>query len=256
VLGAVVVPGLIFYVVVHATHVKPSLVSSYSEHVYSLFQNDSVPRYLRAFLMFAQGYVASGDLSVTEWTALGVEPASMNYLAGIVVVAVAIWLSLRRGLVDLMVLPALGFVFLYEPSASERWDTFVIALVLALSFRLRDSMARSNGIPIVATIVGCLLLAFNLAAVRGQVEGLRRASEAQRAIGTQMGEARLLHTDLDSGRVVVSRVPRDTRFVVPGSQKLLAGDIVFLSGGIAAIEGRFGVRCAATDIAGLCRVLP
>ena len=257
VLLAVVVPGFIFYVVVHATHVKPSLVSSYSEHVYSLFQNDSIPRYLRAFLMFAQGYVASGDLSVTQWTARGVEPASMSYLAGIVVVIVAIWLSFRRGLVDLMVLSALGFVFLYESSASERWDTFVIAVVLALSFRLRDSMARSNRVPIFVTIVGCLLLlAFNLAAVHGQVEGLRRASEAQRAIGIQMGENRVLHTDLDSGRIVVSRVPRYTRFVVPESQKLLTGDVVFLSGGIAAIEGRFGLRCAATDIPGLCRVLP
>lgn len=60
--------GLIYYVVAHATHVKPSLVSSYSDHVYSLFQNDSLARYLRAFLMFAQGYVASGDLAVTQWT--------------------------------------------------------------------------------------------------------------------------------------------------------------------------------------------
>ena len=181
----------------------------------------------------------------------------MSYLAGIVVVIVAIWLSFRRGLVDLMVLSALGFVFLYESSASERWDTFVIAVVLALSFRLRDSMARSNRVPIFVTIVGCLLLlAFNLAAVHGQVEGLRRASEAQRAIGIQMGENRVLHTDLDSGRIVVSRVPRYTRFVVPESQKLLTGDVVFLSGGIAAIEGRFGLRCAATDIPGLCRVLP
>ena len=257
VLAAVVVPGLIFYVVIHATHVKPSLVSSYSEHVYSLFQNDSIPRYLRAFLMFAQGYVASGDLSVTQWTNRGVEPATMSYLAGVVVVIVAFWLSLRRGLVDLMVLPALGFVFLYEPSASERWDTFVIAVVLALSFRLRDSMARPDGVPIVATIAGCLLLlAFNIAAVPGQVEGLRRASEAQRAIGIQMGEARVLHTDLDSGRLVVSRAPRDTRFVMTEAQKFNAGDVVYLTGGIAAIEERFGVRCSATDIAGLCRVLP
>ena len=257
VLAAVVVPGLIFYVAVHATYVKPSLVSSYSEHVYSLFQNDSIPRYLRAFLMFAQGYVVSGDLSVTQWTTRGVEPASMSYLAGVVVVIIAIWLSLRRGPVDLMVLPALGFVFLYESSASERWDTFVIALVLALMFRLRDSMAKSNRVAIVATLTGCLaLLAFNLAAVHGQVEGLRRASGAQRAIGMQMGEARVLHTDLDSGRVVVSRAPRDTRFVVPEAQKLQAGDVIYLTGAIAAIEGRFGVRCAATDIAGLCRVLP
>lgn len=257
VLAAVVVPGFLFYLVVHATHVKPSLVSSYSEHVYSLFQNDSIPRYLRAFLMFAQGYVASGDLSVTQWTNLSVEPASTSYLAGIAVVAAALWISLRRGLVDLMVLPALGFVFLYEPSASERWDTFVIAVVLALMFRLRSSMTRSNGAAIVPTLAGCLLLlAFNLVAVHGQVEGLRRASGAQRAIGMQMGEARVLHTDLDSGRVVVSRAPRDTRFVVPEARKLQAGDVVYLKGGIAAVEGRFGVRCAASDIAGLCRVLP
>ena len=257
VLVAVVFPGLIYYVAVHATHVKPSLVSSYSEHVYSLFQNDSIARYLRAFLMFAQGYVASGDLSVTQWTTRGVEPASMSYLAGIVVVAAALWISLRRGLVDLMVLPALGFVFLYESSASERWDTFVIAVVLALMLRLRDSMARSNGATIAPTLAGCLLLlAFNLAAVHGQVEGLRRASGAQRAIGMQMGETRVLHTDLDSGRVVVSRAPRDTRFVVPEAQKLHAGDVVYLTGGIAEIQAHFGVHCAATDIAGLCRVLP
>ncbi len=257
VLLAFLVPGLIYYVVAHATHVKPSLVSSYSDHVYSLFQNDSLARYLRAFLMFAQGYVASGDLAVTQWTTRGVEPASLIYLAGLVVVAAAIGLSLRRGLVELMILPALGFVFLYEPSASERWDTFVIVVVLTLMFRLRDSTAGTKSVAFLATLAGCLLLlTLNLAAVRGQVEGLARATGAQRAIGAQMGGARVLRTDLDSGRVVVSRAPRDTRFVLPGSDPLQAGDVVYLSGGIAAIEGRFGVRCAATDIAGLCRVLP
>ncbi len=257
VLATTLATGLIYYAVVHATHVKPSLVSSYSEHVYSLFQNDSVPRYLRAFLMFAQGYVGSGDLSVTQWTTRGVEPASISYLAGIVVVILAIWLSLRRGLVDLMILPALGFVFLYESSASERWDTFVIVMVISLSLRLRDSVGRSDVGSTAMTMACCLLLlALNLAAVRGQVDALRRASQAQRAIGVQMGDARVLQTDLDSGRVVVSRVPRDTRFVALGANALHAGDVVYLSAGIAVIEGRFGVRCAQTDIAGLCRVLP
>ena len=257
VLATTLATGLIYYAVVHATHVKPSLVSSYSEHVYSLFQNDSVPRYLRAFLMFAQGYVGSGDLSVTQWTTRGVEPASISYLAGIVVVILAIWLSLRRGLVDLMILPALGFVFLYESSASERWDTFVIVMVISLSLRLRDSMARFNVGSTLTTMACCLLLlALNLGAVRGQVDALRRANDVQQAIGRQMAEARVLYTDLDSGRVVVSRVPRETRFAVPDARRLLVGEVVFLSSGIEAVERRFGVRCAQTAIDGLCRVLP
>ena len=257
VLLAFLVPGLLYYAAAHATHINPSVVSSYSDHVYSLFQNDSLARYLRAFLMFAQGYVASGDLTVTQWTTRAVEPASLIYLAGLIVLAAAIWLSLRRGLVDLMVLPALGFVFLYEPSASERWDTFAIAVVVSLMFRLRDWMDRSNRPAFIGVLACCLLLlAFNLLAVRGQVDGLRRASAVQQAFGTQMGGSDVVRTDLDSGRVVVSRVPRDTRFLVPGAEPLRAGDVVYLSSGIAAVEQRFGIRCAATDIAGLCRALP
>lgn len=256
VLLAVVVPGLIFYLAVHIAYVKPALVSSYSENVYSLFHNDSIARYLRAFLMFAQGFVASGDLSVTQWTPRSVEPASMGYLSGIVVVVVAFWISLRRGLVDLMVLSALGFVFLYEPSASERWDTFVITAVLALMFRLRDSSVSANGHARIAAFVCCLLMAANLVAMRGQIEGLNRSTEAQRAIGMQMGETGVLHTDLDSGRNIVSRVPRDTRFVLPKADNWTTGDALYLNVGIGAIEDRFRIRCAPTDISGLCRVLP
>ena len=118
-------------------------------------------------------------------------------------------------------------------------------------------MDRSNRPAFIGVLACCLLLlAFNLLAVRGQVDGLRRASAVQQAFGTQMGGSDVVRTDLDSGRVVVSRVPRDTRFLVPGAEPLRAGDVVYLSSGIAAVEQRFGIRCAATDIAGLCRALP
>lgn len=148
--------------------------------------------------------------------------------------------------------------FLYEPSASERWDTFTADRCGA---HADVQAARFNGrhpkrcLPGYAGRLRLLLLTLNLAAVRGQVgpgPGNRRAAGDRRADGWR---ACLAYRPGFRARGGVTRTARHP-LVLPGSDPLQAGDVVYLSGGIAAIEGRFGVRCAATDIAGLCRVLP
>ena len=249
--------GLVYYAAMHYAFYNPMVVRAYSNNFFSILHNDSFSRYIRAYLLFAQGYLFTGELPINYATNVGVDPRGPIYLLGIGVIVCAFILSNRRRLTDCFILPALGFAFLYEPSASERWDTLVIAMVISLMSRLNgitqtDYESSNFYRPLIIWGLLTLVVLLNGYALRGQLTQIVNTNNAQRTVGYQLGPSKVVYSDLDSARQFVSRGPRDIELRNIEVAKPKRGDAIFLKNGSEFAKDKFKFLCAPTTISDLC----
>jgi hypothetical protein len=249
--------GFVFYVAMHYAFYNPMVVRAYSNNFFSILHNDSFIRYVKAYLLFAQGYLFTGELPINYATNVGVDPRGPIYLLGIGVTVCAFILSNRRRFTDCFILPALGFAFLYEPSASERWDTLVIAMVISLMSRLDDvtqTGCDSNKFyrPRMIWIPLTIAILLNGYALRGQLTQIVNTNNAQSSMGYQLGPSKVVYSDLDSARQFVSRGPRDIELQNIDVAQPKLGDAIFLKNGPEFAKDKFKFRCTPTTISDLC----
>ena len=249
------ITGFLYYFVMHYAFYNPMIVKAYSNNFYSLLHNDSYVRYLQAYLLFAQGFVLTGELPVNYATVTGVDPRTSIWLLGIIVLTFALYLTARRRLVDCFVLPALGFVFLYEPSASERWDTFAIALIISLVSRL--AVIDNNKFPASKKYAWCLvamLFVLNVFSLWGQVNQIFITLGAQNVIRNALDGTKVVFADTDSARSLISLSPRGIQLRNIESEKPLPGDAIYLKAGTFVAINKFNLNCQPTKVSGLCLI--
>jgi hypothetical protein len=245
--------GFLYYFVMHYAFYNPMIVKAYSNNFYSLFHNDSYVRYLQAYLLFAQGFVLTGELPVNYATVTGVDPRTSIWLLGIIVLFFATYLTFRRRLVDFFVLPALGFVFLYEPSASERWDTFVIAMTLSLVSRLSDvDMNKFAETKKYAWSLIVMLIFLNGFALRGQVNQIFNTLGVQAVIENALAGSKVVFSDIDSARALVSQSPRGIQLRNIEGKAPQLGDAIYLKDGSLVAKNKFNMSCKLTKVVDLC----
>ena len=252
------IPGFVYYFIVHNIFYDPSLVRSYAANFFSLFNNDSLFKYLKAFLLFAQGDLLTGVFPVQYWTNKGIEPKSIIYLLGMIVIFVTAWIAYFRKFIDFVTVTALGFVFLYEPSASERWDTFVIALIIAGAFHLNKfstspttSTSFSNGL----FISSCLaLFLINIYSCFNQFNVLVTSLKVQNQIAKELNPSHPLYTNLDSGRIILKQLPRWLMIKNIDNSDPILGDAVYLKDGPMLIKRKLNLECNPTPIPDLCLI--
>ena len=247
--------GILYYLVMHYVFFNPMIVKAYSNNFYSLFNNDSLLRYLKAYLLFAQGFVLTGEFPVNYATLIGIDPRTSIWLLGFIVLFFALLLSLRRSFVDFFILPALVFVFLYEPSASERWDTFIIAMIISLVSRFslvdyqRTDTARKYSLAVLVSI-----LIFNGYALKGQVIQIFNTIGAREFMGNEIGMNKVVFSNPDSARLLISQSPRETRFRNIDDATPQIGDAIYLKDGIVIVKSKFNLSCTSTKVPDLCLV--
>lgn len=247
--------GIIYYIVMHYAFYNPMIVKAYSNNFYSLFHNDSLLRYLKAYLLFAQGFVLTGEFPVNYATVTGVDPRTSIWLVGSIVLFFAFFLSLRRSFVDFFIFPALGFVFLYEPSASERWDTFVITLIISLLSRFsvidydRADTARKY-----SSAMLVIFFVLNGYALKGQVSQIFNTLGAHEFMGNEMGVNEVVFGDPDSARLLISQSPRGIRFRNIDIASPQEGDAIHLKDSVAIAKSKFNLNCTPTKVPDLCVV--
>lgn len=247
--------GILYYLVMHYAFYNPMIVKAYSNNFYSIFHNDSFLRYLKAYLLFAQGFVLTGEFPVNYATVIGVDPRTSIWLLGFIVLFFAFFLSLRRSFVDFFILPALGFVFLYEPSASERWDTFIIAIIISLVSRFslvdhqRADTAKKYSLAVLVSI-----LIFNGYALKSQVIQIFNTIGARELMVNEIGINKVVFGNLDSARLLISQSPRETRFRNIDSATPQIGDAIYLKDGVVIMRSKFNLNCTSTKVPDLCSV--
>jgi hypothetical protein len=247
--------GILYYLAMHYAFYNPMIVKAYSNNFYSIFHNDSFLRYLKAYLLFAQGFILTGEFPVNYATIIGVDPRTSIWLLGFIVLFIAFFLSLRRSFVDFFVLPALGFVFLYEPSASERWDTFIITMIISLLSRFsivdhhRTDTARKYSLAVLVSI-----LIFNGYALKGQVIQIFNTIGAREFMVNEIGNNRVVFGNPDSARLLISQSPRETRFRNIDDGTHQEGDAIYLKDGAAIMKSKFNLNCTPTKVPDLCLV--
>jgi hypothetical protein len=247
--------GILYYLIMHSAFYNPMIVKAYSNNFYSIFHNDSFLRYLKAYLLFAQGFVLTGEFPVNYTTIIGVDPRTSIWLLGFIVLFITFFLSLRRSFVDFFVWPALGFVFLYEPSASERWDTFIIAMIISLlsRFSVGDHLRDDSGRCYSLAIVVCILL-FNVYALKGQVIQIFNTIGAREFMVNEIGMNKVVFGNLDSARLLISHSPRETRFRNIDGAIPQKGDAIYLKDGAAIVKSKFNLSCTSTKVPDLCLI--
>lgn len=250
--------GFIYYFVMHYVFYNPMVVKAYSNNTYSLFHNDSYTRYLQAYLLFAQGYIFTGDLPINYATSHGVYPKNSIWLLGIITISIAFILTTRRRFIDFFTLPALGFAFLYEPSASERWDTVVIAMTISLLSRLSTTSKDTNKNkrkyiwPLVA-----LIFVLNGFALKGQINQTSDIAKVQKFIGSELEFGKVIYADPDSARILIHQSPRWIEFrninsLTPSTAQL--GDAIYIKDSILVAKNKFNLNCKPTKVADLCLI--
>ena len=173
-------PGLVF--LLGLALLTPLARPNYLSLYYSSLHHDSRFRYVQSFLLFAQGYLLTGRMPHV-WRAGppgGFEPASAIWLLGLpalLIVGGAIW---RLRVTDCITLAGLGFALAYEPSSSERWDTVLVPLLLALastagseSTRARRAACATLGLLLLAGATGLPTEARAVVAARDRHEAMR-----------------------------------------------------------------------------------
>lgn len=253
---AFLTPGLIYYLIIHKIFYDPSLVRSYSANFYSLLNNDSILKYLKAFLLFAQGYVLSGSMPVDSWAAISIEPRSHIYLLGLIVIFISFYLLRKRRLINFITLSALGFVFLYEPSASERWDTFVITLIISLSYVFNDALIDQNGFQsrafFITSFLIAFLLIFNFFSIPNQIATLKNSLNVHNDVDNALFKKQTIYTDIESGRIILSQLPRKLQIKNVDFSMLKPGDAVYLLNAPNIIRTKFKIECTPSVIPDFC----
>jgi hypothetical protein len=245
--------GGIYYLVMHYLFYNPMIVRAYSDNFYSLFHNDSIVRYIKAYLLYAQGFLLTGDMPVNYANNVAVDPKTSIYLLGICVVLSAFALALRRRLIDCLILPALGFVFIYEPSASERWDTLIIAVIISLMSRFNSSgLMASDKRLIQFGLMAALLLITNSLALVGEVSQLARVFDTHESMRRELGHGKLIYADLDPARSIVSSLPRDFQLINIQNGVPKPGDAIYLKNGVDFVSNKFNQVCRPSKLSDLC----
>lgn len=126
--SAYVVPTLILYVILR-TFVEQTY-TNYATVYYSIFNNDSMVRYLKSFFMFMQGFNFTGIREFT-YSELGTNLSSNHWILGLLLVCFVLVLILKKpSLLNFVTLAGMTFPLMYEPNSSERWDVFLISFIL------------------------------------------------------------------------------------------------------------------------------
>lgn len=130
----------------------------YAAHFHSMVNNDGLADYCASYLMFLKGYITNG-LFDFEWINGQTHPRSARQAVG-AFIAVIVLLLCRKGLLlDCLCLGGLAFPFLYEPSSSERWDTFLLPFALKLTTSTTGTAKWEQSTQFV---IAAALLSFNL----------------------------------------------------------------------------------------------
>lgn len=247
------VTGFAYYIIMHYLFYNPMIIRSYSNNFFSIFNNDSLFRYLQAFLLFAQGYLLTGETPYSFWANNAVHPKGLIYLLGFTVIVVSLVLTRSKNLTNFALLPALGFPFIYEPSSSERWDTFVLILIICIispfikSKNINYSKYQKKYFLLIITI-----LILNSFALSTQLKNLKISIDEQSLIKKELNDNKLILTDLDSARIFVKRAPRNSEFKNIQNSKPQPKDGIFLKDSKKFIEDKFNLNCKLTKIIELC----
>lgn len=119
----------------------------YVASFHSLLNNDGLAAYVASHLMFLKGYVLTGRFDFA-WVDGQTHPREAIQWGGLLLLVTLIYVVRRARLTDMLCVSGLVFPLLYEPSSSERWDTFVLPLVLRLwlDSANRGALALGSGI--------------------------------------------------------------------------------------------------------------
>ena len=131
-----VVPTVVFYLILRVF--ADQTYTNYANTYYSIFNNDSIVRYLKSFFMFMQGYNFTGIRQFT-YSEMGVNLTSNHWILGLALVCLIFFLILKNpGLLSSVTLAGMIFAFLYEPNSSERWDVFLISFIILFFGNIRS----------------------------------------------------------------------------------------------------------------------
>lgn len=246
-------PGIGYYFILRLFFRQEA--TNYATTYYSIFNNDSTREYLKAFFLFFQGYFVTGTMPFS-WSANGVVPTSPLYLLGVLAASLMVPLLLiHRRLVDCIALAALGFAFLYEPSSSERWDTFVIAAIPAIatvslaSARL-PRLLRHHG----AVLICLVLLLCNVSAVESQMADTSAGNVAKSDAAKYLQGRAEVFADLNDARAVIGRLPSGVRVRNISISRPTEDSVVFSSQSAADSAKRLGITCLPTESQNFCVV--
>lgn len=143
-----VVSGLTTIAIISYQFNEP--INNYPAQYYSIVNNDSFVRYAKSFFLFFQGYILSGTMPYGYSSAGGVIIDSQIYLLGLPLLFFVVFFGRHLRASDCVMFSALAFVFIYEPSSSERWDMFLLSFIASVfSFKFSsvfDYLRRKSGI--------------------------------------------------------------------------------------------------------------
>jgi hypothetical protein len=167
-------------------------IHNYPMSFYSILNNDSLVQYVKSFFLFFQVYVVSGNFAVQK-----------GFVGVALVAGVLVWVFRNRRLIDWVAFSALLLVFVYEPLSSERWDTFVMAMILAL-VTLGTFGRPINGVNWrLAGFVGLFaLLSFNLSAVPQQLGQLLESERQKSALADVLSGSQVVLADFAGARAL------------------------------------------------------
>lgn len=192
-------------------------VHNYPMSFYSIVNNDSLVQYLKSFLLFLQVYCVSGNFAVQKG------------VVGVALVAGAlVWVFSNRRLIDWVALCALLFVFVYEPLSSERWDTFVMAVVLAfVTLKTRDEYKGKAALRRLAPIGITALLCFNLTAVPQQFRQVVTHERQKSARAEALPGSKVVLADFAGARALTHKLPPAIRVENVSEAALRPGRVLY-----------------------------
>lgn len=134
----------------------------YAESFHSIMNNDGLFDYLSSYLMFFKGYLLNGHFDFI-WINGQSHPRSHSQFCAAALLITVLIMCRRGNLLDCLCLAGLALPLLYEPSSSERWDTFLIPFALRLASKPKDEDSFFGG---TQTAIGAGILLTNLLSSR------------------------------------------------------------------------------------------
>lgn len=248
------IPTFVYYLCIHYVFYNPSFVRAYAENFYSIFHNDGILSYLRGVLFFAQGFVITGRFPANLISNTAVHP-KIIWLVGLFVIPLLIKIFNTRKFLDFVMLSALGFVFLYEPLSSERWDTFVIVLIVSTLSLFANTKRADFTLKLSCTYIACAIcLIANFFALAISSQELYKTANAQNAVAKIFGAVRVIYTDFESGRDFMNQFPRDVIFKNIDNQLPAVGSVVYLKKESINKLSALHINCPKTEIQEICVV--
>ncbi len=222
---------------------------------YTILHNDSMYSYLRAFFLFLQGCLLTGAMPFRYTSDIGILPTSKIYLVGFICLPLLLYCLRKRRLLDLIALSALGFVFLAEAVVTERWDTFVIVMLLAIcSSATTDQNSLFERFFPASIAIAIFML--NLMPIKNQYEAAHAAVRARMEV-SQLIADRLIYSDLDGASALVRQLPYDFKLKNIVNASPQPGDFIYSFTREATLSNFTYTKmvhgvCQDTNIPGLC----